>query len=72
MLDDVLPVPEEDPPLPVDVPSDPGAINPAPDDDPPGATDVSISREEGSPVADGTSVLLTEGARGMARVERCA
>ena len=59
-------MPEGDP-LPMVIPSDPGAMSPVPEDVPPGATDVSISREEGSLVDDGTSVL-SEGVTGMVRV----
>ena len=63
--EDVPPVPEGDP-LPMAIPSDPGAMNPVPEEVPPGET-VSISREEGSLVDDGTSVL-SEGVTGMVRV----
>jgi len=64
--EDTSPVPEGDP-LSMAIPSGPGAMSPVSEDVPPVATDVSISREEGSLIDDGISVL-TEGLNGLVRV----
>jgi hypothetical protein len=75
MLPEALPeveaapsVPVGDPPLPMAIPSDPGAIGPVPEEAPPGAMDVPSVDEESSLVED-REPLFTGAPEGLVRVE---